>query len=134
MTDINDVLYRRDGDNFYPVGIDASKLNLGDGQYQITVTTKGNSISVLQEDLDIESAAVGVRDALKDFRETVTKAMHEASKLRPYKRMPARFMKAYAKMCSELGDDVPAMFEYATIEEIVCRGIAAMIPDEDNTF
>jgi hypothetical protein len=124
MIDLEDVLYRREGDDFVPAGIDAKKFLLPEGHYHMHVRTEGKEIRVLQEDLD--PACSEVHAVLKEFRDIITKAMHEASKIRPQKRMPEEFITAYSNMCKELDDNIPAMFEYETIEGIVMAGIESI--------
>ena len=110
-------LYQKVGKRYKAVGVDLDTNLIKTGHWHLHVETDGHSILCLRRKITPDYLAFSA--AMKEFMDTVIEMMWLNSKMRIGRRMPKHVEMAFAKLKSELGDDLPTYFEYSTIEEIV---------------
>jgi hypothetical protein len=95
--------------------------------------TKGKWLVIVDENSSsattrIDPDFIELYAASHEVKEKMAEALHEKSKLRPSsQKISKKEQKAWEAYKEIMGEDVPALFEYASVYEIVEAGIDVLI-------
>lgn len=92
-------------------------IDIEKGSWLVVVGDGSASIQLVNPDF------VETKAALHHVKDAMTKVMLKASELRPQSvQMSKKEIKAWAAYEKAMGDDMPNMFQYASIHEVVEAG------------